>query len=84
MPLTQVSECVGSEIAREQQHGKERQNAQKSFAMRHLHSLDEYVKSDASQPTRRRQLKEGSDLGARNGPARYVVVPGLEAELRRP
>jgi hypothetical protein len=40
MPLTQVSYCVGDEVAREQQHGKKRQTAQRSLAMRQLHQCE--------------------------------------------
>jgi hypothetical protein len=33
MPLVHVTDCIGHQIARKKQQGKERENAKKSFVM---------------------------------------------------
>jgi hypothetical protein len=35
-----VTDCIGEEITGEQQQGKERQHAQKSFAIQELHRAE--------------------------------------------
>jgi hypothetical protein len=40
MLLAHVTDHIGDEIARKKQQGKERENAQKSFAMQQFHQCE--------------------------------------------